>query len=194
MAKKRSRPSSRSRSRPARPRPRRRSAPRSVPHGVAIMDFCKEYNAATEASAAPIVPVEITVFEDRTFTFILKTPPTPVLLRQAAGLEKGSQDCRARGRRHGHRRAGHRDREGQDARPQRQRPRGGQAAGGRHGPVDGHQGRLDEPNTDQARPGPPRPAATTPEGAIMAKARSTRTPRSGSTASSSILRPRRSSW
>ena len=61
------------------------------PHGVAIMDFCKAYNAATESQAGTIVPVEITVFEDRTFTFILKTPPTPVLLRQAAGLDKGSQ-------------------------------------------------------------------------------------------------------
>jgi large subunit ribosomal protein L11 len=61
------------------------------PHGVAIMDFCKAYNAATESQAGTIVPVEITIFEDRSFTFILKTPPTPVLLRQAAGLEKGSQ-------------------------------------------------------------------------------------------------------
>src|SRR4029434_7674283 len=61
------------------------------PHGVAIMDFCKAYNAATENQRGTIVPVEITVFEDRTFTFILKTPPTPVLLRQAAGLDKGSE-------------------------------------------------------------------------------------------------------
>ena len=61
------------------------------PHGVAIMDFCKAYNAATEPQAGTIVPVEITIFEDRTFTFTLKTPPTPVLLRQAAGIEKGSQ-------------------------------------------------------------------------------------------------------
>ena len=61
------------------------------PHGVAIMDFCKAYNAATEAQAGTIVPVEITIFEDRLFTFVLKTPPTPVLLRQAAGLDKGSQ-------------------------------------------------------------------------------------------------------
>jgi len=60
------------------------------PHGVAIMDFCKQYNAATESQTGTIVPVEITVFEDRSFTFILKTPPTPVLLRQAAGLDKGS--------------------------------------------------------------------------------------------------------
>lgn len=61
------------------------------PHGVAIMDFCKAYNAQTESQRGTIVPVEITVFEDRTFSFILKTPPTPVLLRQAAGLEKGSE-------------------------------------------------------------------------------------------------------
>jgi large subunit ribosomal protein L11 len=60
------------------------------PHGVAIMDFCKQYNAATETQTGTIVPVEITVYEDRSFTFILKTPPTPVLLRQAAGLEKGA--------------------------------------------------------------------------------------------------------
>jgi large subunit ribosomal protein L11 len=60
------------------------------PHGVAIMDFVKAYNAATEAQTGTIVPVEITVFEDRTFTFVLKTPPTPVLLREKAGLAKAS--------------------------------------------------------------------------------------------------------
>jgi large subunit ribosomal protein L11 len=60
------------------------------PHGVAIMDFCKMYNAQTENQRGTIVPVEITVFEDRSFTFILKTPPTPVLLRQAAGVDKGA--------------------------------------------------------------------------------------------------------
>src|SRR5213596_4333489 len=60
------------------------------PHGVAIMDFCKMYNAQTENQRGTIVPVEITIFEDRSFTFILKTPPTPVLLRQAAGIDKGS--------------------------------------------------------------------------------------------------------
>jgi len=61
------------------------------PHGVAIMDFCKEYNARTEAQKGTIVPVEITVYEDRSFTFVLKTPPTSVLIKQAAGLDKGSQ-------------------------------------------------------------------------------------------------------
>ncbi|HEX3540249.1 MAG TPA: 50S ribosomal protein L11 [Acidimicrobiales bacterium] len=60
------------------------------PHGVQTMEFCRQYNAATEAMAGQVVPVEITIFADRSFTFILKTPPTPVLLRQAAGLDKGS--------------------------------------------------------------------------------------------------------
>ena len=61
------------------------------PHGVAIMDFCKEYNAKTEAQKGTIIPVEITIFEDRSFTFVLKTPPTSVLIKEAAGLPKGSQ-------------------------------------------------------------------------------------------------------
>ena len=56
------------------------------------MDFCKAYNAQTESQRGTIVPVEITIFEDRTFTFILKTPPTPVLLRQKAGLERAAQE------------------------------------------------------------------------------------------------------
>jgi len=60
------------------------------PHGINIMDFCKAYNAATEAQKGTVIPVEITIFEDRTFTFVTKTPPTPVLLRQAAGIEKAS--------------------------------------------------------------------------------------------------------
>ncbi len=61
------------------------------PHGVQTMEFCKQYNAATEAQRGSVIPVEITIFEDRSFTFVLKTPPTPVLLREAAGLEKGAQ-------------------------------------------------------------------------------------------------------
>lgn len=60
------------------------------PHGVAIMDFCKAYNAATENQRGTIVPVEITIYEDRTFTFVTKTPPTAVLIRQAMGMEKGA--------------------------------------------------------------------------------------------------------
>ena len=62
------------------------------PHGVAIMDFCKAYNAQTESQRGTIIPVEITIFEDRSFTFITKTPPAPVLLRQAAGIDKASQN------------------------------------------------------------------------------------------------------
>lgn len=62
------------------------------PHGIAIMDFCKAYNAQTEAQRGTIIPVEITVFEDRSFTFITKTPPTPVLLREAAKIQKASQN------------------------------------------------------------------------------------------------------
>ena len=58
--------------------------------GVAIMDFCKAYNAQTESQRGTIIPVDITIFEDRTFSFVTKTPPTPVLLRQAAGVEKGA--------------------------------------------------------------------------------------------------------
>ncbi len=60
------------------------------PHGVNIMEFCKQYNAASESQRGTVVPAEITVFEDRSFTFILKTPPTPVLIRAAAGVTKGS--------------------------------------------------------------------------------------------------------
>ena len=60
------------------------------PHGVQTMEFCKQYNAATESQRGTVVPVDITIYEDRSFTFVLKTPPTPVLLRQAAGVTKGS--------------------------------------------------------------------------------------------------------
>lgn len=60
------------------------------PHGVAIMDFCKEYNARTESQRGTIIPVEISIYEDRTFSFVTKTPPAPVLIREAAKLAKGS--------------------------------------------------------------------------------------------------------
>jgi len=60
------------------------------PHGIAIMDFCKAYNAQTESQRGTIIPVDITIFEDRSFTFVTKTPPTPVLLREAAGIDKAS--------------------------------------------------------------------------------------------------------
>src|SRR3954462_9184359 len=60
------------------------------PHGVNIMEFCKAYNAQTESMRGNVVPVEITIFEDRSFTFITKTPPAPELIKKAAGLQKGS--------------------------------------------------------------------------------------------------------
>ena len=60
------------------------------PHGVAIMDFCKDYNARTESQRGQVVPVEITIFEDRSFSFILKTPPTAELIKKAAGIDKGA--------------------------------------------------------------------------------------------------------
>ncbi|MDQ4044058.1 MAG: 50S ribosomal protein L11 [Chloroflexota bacterium] len=61
-------------------------------HGVAIMNFCKEYNERTQSMAGQIVPVVITVYEDRSFTFITKTPPAADLLRKAAGIEKGTDN------------------------------------------------------------------------------------------------------
>ena len=62
------------------------------PHGVNIMDFVRQYNAATEAQRGNVIPVEISIFEDRTFTFITKTPPAPELLKKAAGIDKGSKE------------------------------------------------------------------------------------------------------
>jgi large subunit ribosomal protein L11 len=59
-------------------------------HGVNIMEFCKAYNAATESQRGNVIPVEITVYEDRSFTFILKTPPAAELIKKAAGVAKGS--------------------------------------------------------------------------------------------------------
>jgi large subunit ribosomal protein L11 len=60
------------------------------PHGINIMEFCKQFNARTQAQAGLIVPAEVTIYADRSFTFITKTPPAAVLLRKEAGIEKGS--------------------------------------------------------------------------------------------------------
>ena len=62
------------------------------PHGIAIMDFCRQYNDQTAESAGQVVPAEITIYEDRSFGFILKTPPTSFLVREAAGVEKGASE------------------------------------------------------------------------------------------------------
>ena len=59
-------------------------------HGVNIMEFCKQYNEATQQFAGQIIPVELTIYEDRSFTFVLKQPPAAELIRKAAGIEKGS--------------------------------------------------------------------------------------------------------
>jgi large subunit ribosomal protein L11 len=59
-------------------------------HGINIMEFCKAFNAQTQGDAGTVVPVVITVYEDRSFTFITKTPPAAILIKQAAGIEKGS--------------------------------------------------------------------------------------------------------
>ncbi len=59
-------------------------------HGVNIMDFCKQYNEATQQFAGQVIPVELTIYEDRSFTFVLKKPPAAELIRKAAGIEKGS--------------------------------------------------------------------------------------------------------
>jgi large subunit ribosomal protein L11 len=60
------------------------------PHGINIMDFCKMYNSATESQRGTVVPAEISIYEDRSFTFITKTPPAAELIKKAAGLQKGS--------------------------------------------------------------------------------------------------------
>ena len=63
-------------------------------HGVNIMEFCKAYNAATQDKLDQVIPVELTVYEDRSFSFKLRTPPAAVLIREAAGIEKGSGNSR----------------------------------------------------------------------------------------------------
>ncbi len=62
------------------------------PHGVNIMEFCKAYNAATEAMRGSVIPVEITIFEDRSFSFVTKTPPASFLIKKAANLKAGSKE------------------------------------------------------------------------------------------------------
>lgn len=66
--------------------------PALAPHGINLMAFCKEYNARTSSKTGEIIPAEISVFSDGSFKFVLKTPPTAVLLRKAAGVEKGSSE------------------------------------------------------------------------------------------------------
>ena len=167
------------------------------PHGVAIMDFVKQYNAATESQTGTIIPVEIRVYEDRTFDFVLKTPPTPVLIRQKAGIEKAASIP-------GKEVAGSiteadvaeiatikmPDLNAYDLEAAKLQVRG-------TGPVDGHQGRL---STRQAFPAiqpatraprSPRSGRSTTEGDSTCQARSSMMRRRSSTATSSTHRPRR---
>ena len=66
--------------------------PALAPHGINLMQFCKEYNTRTSSQAGEIIPAEISIYQDGSFTFVLKTPPAAVLLRKAAGVEKGSAE------------------------------------------------------------------------------------------------------
>ena len=68
--------------------------PALAPHGINLMQFCKEYNARTSGQSGEIVPAEITIYTDGSFTFVLKTPPATVLLKKAAGVEKGSAEAK----------------------------------------------------------------------------------------------------
>ena len=115
------------------------------PHGINIVEFCKTYNERTAAQAGQVIPAQITIFEDRSFTFILKTPPAADLLRKAAGVEKGSETT-------GRERVGTVTRaqvreiaESQDGRPERGRPGGSLARRRGHRPIDGHRGRRLRP-------------------------------------------------
>ena len=110
-------------------------------HGVNIMEFCKAFNAQTQAQAGLIIPVIITVYADRSFTFITKTPPASVLLKQAAGLEKGSGEPNENKVGQGDQGAGAGDRRDEDAGSERRRLEAGDAHGRGHGPQHGPRGR-----------------------------------------------------
>ena len=94
------------------------------PHGINIVEFTKTYNEKTADKAGQVIPAQITIFEDRSFTFILKTPPAADLLRKAAGIEKGSGTPKRETRRARDPRPGPRHRRDQDGRPVGQRHRG----------------------------------------------------------------------
>ena len=109
--------------------------------GVNIMDFVKNFNARTAAQAGLIIPVVITVFADRSYTFITKTPPAPILLIKAAGIDEGLGRAEQEEGGQGHPGAGRGDRQDQDARPERGQPRGGDQDHRRHGALHGPRSR-----------------------------------------------------
>ncbi len=118
-------------------------------HGVNIMEFCKAYNAATDSQRGNVVPVEITVYEDRSFTFALKTPPAARLLLKAAKVAKGSAEPHKDQGRQGHLGPGPRDRRDEEGRPQRQRHRRSRQDHRRDRPVDGDHRRINlDPTTE----------------------------------------------
>ena len=108
------------------------------PQGINIMAFVKEFNARTESQDGTILPVEVTIFSDKSFTFITKTPPAAVLLKKEAGVEKGSGTPNKNkvGTRHAG--AGAQDRRDQAAGPELRHDRSGRGHGGRRGALDGH--------------------------------------------------------
>ena len=109
-------------------------------HGVNIMEFCKAFNAQTQQENGRIIPVEITVYEDRSFTFITKTPPAAVLIKEALNLEKGSAEPNRDKVGRLTAGAGAPDRRDEDARPERARRRGRRCRHRRHRALDGRGG------------------------------------------------------
>ncbi len=109
-------------------------------HGVNIVEFTKAFNAQTAHENGRIIPVEITVFEDRSFTFITKTPPAAVLIKEALGLESGSAEPNRNKVGRLVPGAAPLDRRDEDARPERERRRGRDARHRRHRPLDGRGG------------------------------------------------------
>ena len=111
-------------------------------HGVNIMEFCKAFNAQTQQDTGTIIPVEITVFEDRSFTFITKTPPAAVLIKQAIGLDKGSGEPNRNKVGTITQGAGAPDRRAEDAGPERERRRSGGQDHRGHRALDGRGGQV----------------------------------------------------
>ena len=115
-------------------------------YGINIMEFVKSYNDATRAQVGTIVPAEITIYTDRSFSFVTKSPPTAVLLRQAARVEKGSPEPHRGEGRHPVQGSDQADRRDQAPRPEHEQRRSGHEDRGRHCPVDGdHRLRLTRP-------------------------------------------------
>ena len=110
------------------------------PHGINIVEFTKSYNEKTAAQAGQVIPAQITIFEDRSFTFILKTPPAADMLRKAAGIDKGAAATGKEKAGTRHAGPGPGDRADQDGRPERHRHRRGHAHHRGHRALDGHRG------------------------------------------------------